>query len=101
MSEQQRGRITHRTFTEVMLRVAYKLVQVDLRQNPDKYREYPPAAIVGLCERLQGQFPEMKPFLHYYARNVAHGYKMSVLRDNPPDYTLRSIAKLKPRQRGR
>jgi len=94
-------RFVHRPFTEVMLRVAYRLVESDYKRRKDLYLPYPPAGVQRLSEDLQTTFPELRPFLQYYARNLAHGYKLRDLRDNPPDYSLRSIAKLKPRQRRR
>lgn len=88
-------------FTEVVLRVSYRLVELDYRHHPKDYYPHPPSAVLELCQRLRGIFPELFPFLQYYARNMAYGYSLATLRDNPPEYTIRSIAKLKPRSSAR
>lgn len=91
------GLFVHRSFTEVMLRVCARIIELDYRKNPHLYEVYPPQAVDTLSDAMRFQFPELYPFLQYYARNMGYGYKLHELRDNPPEYTLRSIAKLKPR----
>lgn len=95
------ARLVHRPFTVVMLRVTYQLVRYDRSLHPDKYQGHVPTRLIELADELRGQFPELWPWLHYYARNMAHGYTMSYLRDTPTEYQMRSVAKLKPRSSGR
>lgn len=94
-------RLAHRPFTEVMLRVTYQCIRYDMLIRPHLWQGHKPTAILEYSERICKDFVELKPFLLYYAKNIEHGYTMNMLRDNPPEYTLRSISKLKPRTKRR
>lgn len=44
------------SYTNVVRRVTYRLIEIDYRRDPNNYR-YPPGAILALTEPIRSQFP--------------------------------------------
>lgn len=66
--------VTDCTFNELTARVAYRLVQLDYRRNPDRYQLYPPTGMLLLGDDLRaGGFGYIRWALVSMAKYVAEG----------------------------
>lgn len=80
----------------VMRRVAYQMVLLDHKHNPDMYQSFPPSRVLELAESARRNFTPIYPVLAWYARNMAHGFKLKELRDCGWEYTNRALTKRRP-----
>lgn len=94
-----RRRIEEAPFTEVLTRVAFRVVQLEARKPSAGWRAHPPTFVYALAEQLRAEgFVNLYWTLNQAARWLAHGYTMRSWRDElRPDQQMRAFHK----QRGR
>lgn len=90
------------TFTEATTRVAYQLVVLSFRRDPDAWRVHPPTSVYALAERLRADgFHTLYWILNGCARWLAAGYTLAEWRrEAPRQHSLRAFHKRHAPRRG-